>query len=47
MIMGRHRIQRSLGRTGRAPVTVRVTYTPTGGDPNTESQKLTLRRGRR
>jgi sugar lactone lactonase YvrE len=46
-IKGRPTTKRSLGRTGRAPVTVRVTYTPTGGDPNTQSKKLTLRRGRR
>jgi virginiamycin B lyase len=38
---------RKLGRTGRATVTVKVTYTPAGGDPNTEFKKLTLRRGQR
>ena len=46
-IKGQPGTQRSLGRTGKATVTVRVTYTPTGGDPNTQSKKLTLRRGRR
>jgi len=25
---------------------IRVTYTPTGGDPNTKTKKLTLRRDR-
>ena len=39
--------RRKLGRTGNAPVTVKVTYTPVGGDPNTKSDHLTLRRGRR
>ena len=38
---------RRLGRTGRAKVTVQVTYTPTGGNPNTKSKTLTLRSGRR
>lgn len=46
-IKGQPRIQRRLGRTGKATINVKVTYTPTGGDPNTESKKLTLRRGRR
>ena len=46
-IKGQPRTQRSLGRTRRMSVTVRVTYTPAGGDPNTQSKKLTLRRGRR
>jgi virginiamycin B lyase len=46
-IKGQPAVQRRLGRTGKATVTVRVTYAPTGGDPNTESKKLTLRRGRR
>jgi virginiamycin B lyase len=46
-IKGQPGIQRRLGRTGKATVTVKVTYTPTGGDPNTESNKVTLRRGRR
>ena len=39
-------IARTLRRTGKATVIVRVTYTPTGGDPNTKSKKLTLRRDR-
>jgi virginiamycin B lyase len=38
---------RRLRRTGSAKVTAQVTYTPTGGDPNTKSKTLTLRRGRR
>jgi hypothetical protein len=46
-IKGQPSIQRRLGRTGKATINVKVTYTPTGGDPNTESKKLTLRRGRR
>ena len=46
-IKGQPGTQRRLFRTGQATVTVRVTYTPTGGDPNTRSKKLTLRRGRR
>jgi hypothetical protein len=46
-IKGQPGIQRRLGRTRQATVTVKVTYTPAGGDPNTKSKKLTLRRGRR
>ena len=40
---------RTLDRKGEAKVVARVTYTPTGGDPNTESKRLTLklRRGSR
>jgi len=38
---------RRLRRTGRAKVTVEVTYRPTGGDPNTKSKTLMLRRGTR
>jgi hypothetical protein len=33
---------RRLRRTGRVKVTAQVTYTPTGGDPNTKSKTLTL-----
>ncbi len=39
--------KRSLERTGTAKITVNVTFTPVGGDPNTKSKKITLRRGRR
>jgi hypothetical protein len=39
--------QRRLGRTGKATITVKVTYTPSGGDANTQAKTLTLRRGRR
>jgi virginiamycin B lyase len=46
-IKARPSIARRLRRTGKATVIVRVTYTPTGGDPNTKSKKLTLRRDRR
>jgi hypothetical protein len=46
-IEGQPITQRRLGRTGRATITVRITYTPSGGDPNTRSKKLTLRRDRR
>jgi hypothetical protein len=38
---------RRLNRTGKANITARVTYTPTGGDPRTQSKKLTLRLTRR
>jgi virginiamycin B lyase len=38
---------RRLGRTGRAKVTIRITYTPSGGDPNTKAKTLTLRSARR
>ncbi len=46
-IKGQPITQRRLGRTGRATITVKVTYAPSGGDPNTRSRKLTLRRDRR
>jgi hypothetical protein len=47
MIKGQPGIQRRVRRTGKVTITVNVTYTPAGGDPNTEFKKLTLRRGRR
>jgi len=43
-IKAQPRVTRTLRRTGKTTVIVRVTYTPTGGDPNTKSKKLTLRR---
>jgi spore coat-associated protein N len=36
--------QRELKKTGRAKVTVTITFTPTGGTPHTESKRLTLKR---
>ena len=41
------RVQLTLTAQPRAKVTVQVTYTPTGGNPNTKSKTLTLRSGRR
>jgi hypothetical protein len=38
---------RKLMRAGQAKVTARITYTPAGGDPDTKSDHLTLRHGRR
>ena len=46
-VKGQPGIQRRVGWIGKAMVTVKVTYTPTGGDPNFKSRKLTLRGGRR
>jgi hypothetical protein len=37
---------RKLKDTGRVDVTPRITYTPTGGDPSTQSRKLKLRKNR-
>jgi len=36
--------RRKLNETGHVVVTPRITYTPTGGDPSTQSRKLTLRK---
>jgi sugar lactone lactonase YvrE len=46
-LTAQRKTSRRLRRTGRAKVTVQVTYTPTGGDPNTKSKTLTLRSRRR
>lgn len=37
---------RKLNDTGKVEVTPRITYTPTGGDPSTQSRKLKLEKGR-
>jgi len=45
LVKARGRTRRKLGRTGRAKVTVRVTYTPSGevsGDPNTRAKTVRL-----
>ena len=36
--------RKKLNATGKVKVKFGVTYTPTGGDPNTQSRKLTLKR---
>jgi hypothetical protein len=36
--------KRKLERKGRAKVTVAITYTPTGGDPRTQSQQVRLKK---
>jgi hypothetical protein len=44
LIRAKGKTVRQLGKTGKAKVTPRVTYTPTGGDPSTQSMALTLKR---
>jgi hypothetical protein len=36
--------RRKLNKTGQLEVTPRITFTPTGGDPSTQSRKLKLRK---
>ena len=41
-IKAKGKARRKLNRTGRAKVTVKVTYTPTGGIPNTKTKSVKL-----
>jgi hypothetical protein len=43
-IRARGRKRRTLLRTGRVKLKVRITYTPTGGDPRIRSRKVTLKK---
>jgi hypothetical protein len=38
----RGKAKKKLNRKGKAKVRANVTFTPTGGDPNTESKKIKL-----
>jgi hypothetical protein len=42
LIRAKGKKRRKLNETGKVKVRPKVTYTPTGGDPATQSQKLTL-----
>jgi hypothetical protein len=44
LIGARGRKKRKLNETGRVRVRPKITYTPTGGDPRTQSTRLTLRK---
>ncbi len=44
-VRARGRAARKLRRTGKVSVSAKVTYTPTGGKPNTERKRIRLRRG--
>jgi hypothetical protein len=43
-VMAKGRTIRKLRESGKARVTARITYTPTGGDPSTRSMALKLKR---
>jgi hypothetical protein len=43
-IRAKGRKKRTLLRTGRVKLKVRITYTPTGGDPRIRSRKVTLKK---
>ena len=43
----RPKAKSKLAETGKVKVNARVRYTPTGGEPNTGSRKVTLKLGRR
>ena len=45
VIKPRGKAKKKLNQTGKAKVKAKVTYTPTGGEPNTESKKVTLKLG--
>jgi len=44
LIKAKGRKKRKLNETGKVKVKPKVTYTPTGGDPSTQSRKLKLKR---
>jgi len=41
-IRSKGRKKRKLNRTGKVKVKAKVTYTPTGGDPNTKAKRIKL-----
>ena len=43
MIEPTTKTRKTLARTGKAKVTAKITFTPTGGTPNTKSETLTLK----
>ena len=44
LVKPRGKAKKKLNQTGKAKVKAKVTYTPTGGEPNTESKTVTLKR---
>jgi hypothetical protein len=44
LIRAKGKKQRTLNETGKVKVSFAVTYTPTGGDPSTQSRKLKLKK---
>ena len=45
VIKPKGKAKKKLNQTGKVKVKAEVTYTPTGGEPNTESKKVTLKLG--
>jgi hypothetical protein len=45
-VKAKGKAKRKLRRKGKAKVTAKITYTPTGGTPNTKTQKVKLKRRR-
>jgi Glycine rich protein len=43
LVKPRGKAKKKLNQTGKAKVKANVTFTPTGGEPNTESKKVTLK----
>ena len=43
VVKPRGKAKKKLNQTGKAKVKAKVTYTPTGGEPNTESKKVKLK----
>ena len=43
LVKPRGKAKKKLNQTGKAKVKAKVTYTPTGGEPNTESKNVTLK----
>jgi hypothetical protein len=44
LVRAKGKKKRKLNETGKVKLNVAVTYTPTGGDPNTQSRKLKLKK---
>jgi hypothetical protein len=44
LVKPKHKVSGKLKRRGKAKVKPKVTYTPAGGNPETKSTKLTLKR---
>jgi hypothetical protein len=42
LVKAKGKPKHKLNRTGKVKLTAKVTYTPTGGDPNTKSKRIKL-----
>ena len=44
VVKGKGKKKKTLNRTGKVKLNLAITYTPTGGDPSTQSMKVQLKK---